>query len=138
MWSICWRCTIFIITAIVADLSVEGKSTPLPRVTKVKAVNVEVRTESSDTSVALPTEENHISEVAETSDTSLDLSTPNYAFRTSTTLFPFENFTLDTSDFFFNCCDCCAATPGEKGDPGEPGIPGMEKGVLLHVNNVIE
>ncbi|XP_066477637.1 otolin-1-like [Tiliqua scincoides] len=123
MWSKCWRCAIFIITGIVADLSTEGKSTPLPKITKVKAIDVE-GTERFDTSVALPTEENHFSEVAETSDTTLDLSTPNYAFRTATTLFPFENYTLDTADFFFNCCDCCAATPGEKGDPGEPGLPG--------------
>ncbi|KAJ6669373.1 hypothetical protein lerEdw1_008182 [Lerista edwardsae] len=123
MWSFCWHGAIFIITVIVADLSVEGKSTPLPKITKVKAVVVE-GTESFDTSVALPTEENHFSEVVETSDTTLDLSTPNYAFRTATTLFPFENFTLDSADFFFNCCDCCAATPGEKGDPGEQGLPG--------------
>ncbi|XP_053164988.1 otolin-1 [Hemicordylus capensis] len=125
MWGVHWRCAIFIITTIVAELNIEGKSTPSPKFTKIKAGEME-GTDSLDTSIAPPTEENLFTQVAETSETTTELSTPNYAFRTATTLFPFENFTLDTADFFFNCCDCCAATPGEKGDPGMPGLQGLK------------
>ncbi|NXI49901.1 OTOL1 protein, partial [Chloroceryle aenea] len=48
----------------------------------------------------------------------------------ATTLFPLAHYTLDSADYFFNCCDCCPAASGSRGQPGEPGPPGPkgEKG----------
>ncbi|KAH0624122.1 hypothetical protein JD844_007526, partial [Phrynosoma platyrhinos] len=125
MWSMHLPCAIFITIIIIVDLKIEGKSTPFPKFTKIKVVEREAM-ESHDASHAPPTEDGLFTEVVEMSDTTTELSSPNYAFRTATTLFPFENFTLDSSDFFFNCCDCCPPTPGEKGERGEPGMPGLK------------
>ncbi|XP_070610237.1 otolin-1 [Erythrolamprus reginae] len=123
MWCLVWSCT-FLLTTI-ADLTIEGKSTPFPKFTKVKAIEMET-TKNPDASDAVPTEDSLLTELPEKNDVTTELSTPHYAFRTATTLFPFENFTLDSSDFFFNCCDCCALSPGEKGEPGETGLPGLK------------
>ncbi|XP_060130201.1 otolin-1 [Zootoca vivipara] len=125
MWNMHWWCAVLAVVTTVAKLSTEGKSTPSPKFTKIKVAGME-DADGLGASDASPTEDNHFTEPAETSDSTMELSTPNYAFRTATTLFPFENFTLDSSDFFFNCCDCCAATPGEKGEPGERGLPGLK------------
>ncbi|XP_062987777.1 otolin-1 [Elgaria multicarinata webbii] len=125
MWRVRWPCAVFIAIITVADLNVESKSTPLPKFTKIKAAD-KIATDGLDASDTPPTEDSLFTDTAEMRDATMELSTPNYAFRTPTTLFPFENFTLDSSDFFFNCCDCCPAAPGEKGDPGEPGLPGLK------------
>ncbi|XP_033006471.1 otolin-1 [Lacerta agilis] len=125
MGSMHWWCAVLAVVITAAKLSTEGKSTPSPKFTKIKVAGMEDG-DGLGAPDASPTEGNHFTEPAETSDSTMELSTPNYAFRTATTLFPFENFTLDSSDFFFNCCDCCAATPGEKGEPGERGLPGLK------------
>lgn len=53
------------------------------------------------------------------------------AFQAATTLFPFENDTLDAADFFFNCCDCCPPAGAPQGLPGEPGPPGANQNRVI-------
>ncbi|XP_014376323.2 otolin-1 [Alligator sinensis] len=110
---------------IIAAVHTEAKTTQKPhaKFTKIKVPEVEV-TEGFDTSIVPPTGESSFPEISEMSEMTTDLSTLHPAFRTATTLFPFENFTLDTADFFFNCCDCCTPASGQKGEPGDHGLPG--------------
>lgn len=134
MWNIHLPCAILVIMMTSVDPNVEGKITPLPKFTKIKAVEMEA-TEILNASDGPLTEDSLLTEETEISDTTTEMSTPNYAFRTATTLFPFENFTLDSSDFFFNCCDCCPPIPGEKGEPGEPGMPGRGNEMCIVLPN---
>ncbi|CAM4716138.1 unnamed protein product [Lepidochelys kempii] len=122
MWRLPGHSATFIIL-IAAAVRTEAKATLAEKFTKIKSPEIEV-TDGFDTSIVPPTEESPFTEISETSEMPVELSTLNSAFRTATTLFPFENFTLDTADFFFNCCDCCTPVSGEKGEPGEHGLPG--------------
>ncbi|XP_053896851.1 otolin-1 [Malaclemys terrapin pileata] len=122
MWHLPWHRATFIIL-IAAAVRTEAKATLAEKFTKIKSPEMEV-TDGFDTSIVPPTEESPFTELSETSEMPVELSSLNPAFRTATTLFPFENFTLDTADFFFNCCDCCTPVSGQKGEPGEHGLPG--------------
>ncbi|KAG8445219.1 hypothetical protein GDO86_010122, partial [Hymenochirus boettgeri] len=77
-----------------------------------------------ETSLPPPTQDTMFPDFLETTNTTTELATLNPDFRTSTTLYPFDNYTLETPDFFFNCCDCCPPMAGTKGDPGPMGLPG--------------
>ncbi|XP_074819342.1 otolin-1 [Natator depressus] len=123
MWRLPGHSATFIILIAAAAVRTEAKATLAEKFTKIKSPEIEV-TDGFDTSIVPPTEESPFTEISETSEMPVELSTLNSAFRTATTLFPFENFTLDTADFFFNCCDCCTPVSGEKGEPGEHGLPG--------------
>ncbi|KAJ1087975.1 hypothetical protein NDU88_001134 [Pleurodeles waltl] len=108
------------------DAYLETKTTPSPRFffTK-KAPNFEI-TNPLETSVVPATGDTMFTEALEISETTAELGNLNQAFKTATTLFPFENFTMETGEYFFNCCDCCASIPALKGDPGDPGPQGQK------------
>ncbi|XP_075426723.1 uncharacterized protein LOC142466011 isoform X1 [Ascaphus truei] len=129
MGTLSWPTATFI--TVVATVYLEAKTTQPTKYTK-KAFNIEVAN-GLEISLAPPTEETIFTDMSETSDTTTELSTLNPEFRTATTLYPFDNFTLETADFFFNCCECCAPMKGEagavglsgpKGDMGDMGLPG--------------
>ncbi|KAK1344171.1 hypothetical protein QTO34_014736 [Cnephaeus nilssonii] len=123
MWILSWLCAILIILAI-ADMDAIAKTTPYIKFTK-KSEGKEML-KGLKLSSGLPPgeeEETPFTEVAEMAEPTPDPSVQDPTFGTAT-LFPFENFTLDTADFFLNCCDCCSSAPGQKGEPGETGNPG--------------
>lgn len=42
----------------------------------------------------------------------------------TTRLLPLESFSLDTANFFLNCCHCCSFVTVQKGEPGKTGQQG--------------
>nr|XP_033813674.1 otolin-1 [Geotrypetes seraphini] len=115
-----WPTVTFIFTFAIVHM--EGKTTQPTKYTK-KSLDYELLNDL-ETSIVPPTDETSFTDMLETSETTTELSTIDQDFTTATTLFPFENFTLETSDFFFNCCECCTPGSGQKGEPGENGLPG--------------
>ncbi|XP_019482135.1 PREDICTED: otolin-1 [Hipposideros armiger] len=125
MWMFSWLCAILIILAI-ASMDTLAKTTPYTKFTK-KSEGKEMLKDLKPAS-DLPLgeeEESPFTEETDMAEPTPDPSILDSAFGTAT-LFPFENFTLDTADFFLNCCDCCSSIPGQKGEPGKTGKPGLK------------
>nr|XP_012302823.1 otolin-1 [Aotus nancymaae]XP_012302824.1 otolin-1 [Aotus nancymaae]XP_012302826.1 otolin-1 [Aotus nancymaae]XP_012302827.1 otolin-1 [Aotus nancymaae] len=122
MWMFSWLCAILIILAI-AGMNTIAKTTPYTKFTK-KSEEREMPKGLKPSSGPPPQEEETLfTEMAEMAEPITKPSALDSVFGTAT-LFPFENFTLDTADFFLNCCDCCSPVPGQKGEPGDTGKPG--------------
>lgn len=122
MWIFSWFCAILIILAV-AGVDTIVKTTPYTKFTK-KSEGKEMPKGPKPSSGQPPEEETPFTEAAEMAEPTPDPSAFNSVFGAAT-LFPSENLTLDTADFFLNCCDCCSSGPGQKGEPGETGKPGI-------------
>ncbi|XP_006901610.1 PREDICTED: otolin-1-like [Elephantulus edwardii] len=118
MWMLSWLCAILIIL-VIADMDAIAKTTPYTKLTKKFEGKEMVKDLKPSRGPPLKEEDTPVTELAEMSEPTVEPS-PESASDTAT-IFPFENFTLDTTDFFVNCCDCCSLLPGQKGEPGEPG-----------------
>ncbi|XP_004639916.1 otolin-1 [Octodon degus] len=124
MWTFSCLCAILIILTI-AGMEAASKTTPYTKFTK-KSDAKEVP-KGLKLSTGLPWEEGGavLTEMASVVEPTMDPVASDSGFPTAT-LFPFENFTLDTVDFFLNCCRCCAPVVGQKGEPGKTGTPGLK------------
>lgn len=122
MWMFSWLCAILIILAIVG-VDTTAKTTPSAKFTK-KSEREEVLKGLKPPSGRPPEEGTLSPEAAEAAEPASEPSSVDSDFDAATS-FPFENLTLDTDDFFLNCCDCCSFVPGQKGEPGETGKPGI-------------
>jgi hypothetical protein len=119
MWMFSWLCAILIILAI-ADIDTVAKTTPYAKFTrKSEGKHIPKGLKPSNGS-PWEEEETPLTEMAAVAVPTTGLPDPD-----SATVFPFENFTLDTAGFFLNCCHCCSPVAGLKGEPGKIGKPGI-------------
>ncbi|KAI5774097.1 OTOL1 [Gulo gulo luscus] len=124
MWMFSWLCAILIILAI-AGMDTVAKTTPHTKLTK-KSEEKEMPKGLKPSSGPAPEEkEIPFMEAAEMAEATPSPPALESAFDAAT-LFPLENFTLDTANIFLNCCGCCSFVPGPKGEPGETGKPGLK------------
>ncbi|KAG8511497.1 Otolin-1 [Galemys pyrenaicus] len=122
MWILSWFCAILIILDI-AGIDTIAKTTSYTKFMK-KSEGKEMLNSPKPSSHPPLEEDAFFTEVTEMTEPTRDPSILDSAFDAS--LFPFDNFTLNTDDFILNCCDCCSSVPGEKGEPGETGKPGLK------------
>ncbi|XP_020844728.1 otolin-1 [Phascolarctos cinereus] len=122
MWMFSWPWANLMIL-VVAVIGLLAKTTPSTKFTK-KPPGKDVPKGFKPSTPPPTKEETSFTEADEMEDMTTEPPMMTSAFRPEATLFPFDNFTLDATDFFFNCCDCCIPAPGPKGEPGEPGRPG--------------
>nr|XP_004652432.1 otolin-1 [Jaculus jaculus] len=127
-----WFCAILIMLAI-AGVDTVAKSTPVTRFTKKSEGKEMLKSLQSSSGAPQEEEEHSLPEMDLLAKPTADPSALDAAFDT-TTLFPFENFSLDTADFFWNCCHCCSPIAGQKGEPGKIGKPGP-KGEVGDIGN---
>ncbi|KAM6160546.1 otolin-1 [Erethizon dorsatum] len=124
MWMFSWLCAFLIILAI-AGMEAAAKTTPYTKFTKKSdgkemPKGVKLSSGSSWEGQGTP-----LTEMAAMVEPTMDPAALDSDFPMATR-FPFENFTLDTVDFFLNCCHCCSHVAGQKGEPGKTGKPGLK------------